>query len=209
MTMNTDLLQSAGASVADLLRARAGGELELHYQPLLDGYSGEIVAVEALLRWRHPVHGLLAGADFLPSPEAGGLPAEVGRWVIDAACRQLRAWLDRGLRCPAVAVNVSAAQFSAPDFVDTVGQALAAASLPPGSLELEFAESLLDGDMAGIVRVLDALRRLGVRLAIDDFGRACTGLSRLRDCPVDVVKLDRRWSAKSPPIPAARRSPGR
>ena len=191
MAMNTDLLQSAGASAADLLQAQAGGALELHYQPLLDGRSGEIVAVEALLRWHHPVHGLLAGADFLPPPESGGLPAEVGRWVVDAACRQLRAWLDRGLRCPAVAVNVSAAQFSAPDFVASVGRALAASSLPPGSLELEFAESLLDGDMAGIVRVLDELRRLGVRLAIDDFGRACTGLSRLRDCPVDVVKLDR------------------
>lgn len=189
--MDIDFQQTAADAEAELGQALADGALELYYQPLLDAGSGNVVAVEALLRWHHPRHGLLVGAQFLPPAAVGGLAPALGAWVLETACRQLRTWLDRGLPCPAVAVNVSPAQFAAPDFVATVDRALAAASLPAGSLELEFAESLLDGDLSRTLGVLDELRGLGTRLVIDDFGRACCGLSRLRDCPVDVVKLDR------------------
>lgn len=173
----------------DLRSAIATGQLELHYQPIVDLKSDRIGGFEALLRWRHPARGLVSPAAFVPVAEETGLIIAIGEWVMHEACRAAATWPDP----VRVAVNVSALQFRHGGFAGVVAQALARSGLDPRRLEVEITESVfLDGE-GPVVRLLHSLRALGVRVALDDFGTGYSSLSYLRSFPFDKIKIDRSF----------------
>jgi len=178
------------AMETELQGALARGELALYYQPRCSLVTGAITGVEALLRWRHPVRGVLAPAEFLRVAEEAGLSQAFGAWAIDAVCAQLHAWRGAGLHLPPVALNLGARQLHLHGLVETVRAAMQRHQVPEKALELEITESALvrDGDAA--VAVLRELRELGVRIALDDFGTGYSSLNQLRRLPVDHVKID-------------------
>jgi diguanylate cyclase (GGDEF)-like protein/PAS domain S-box-containing protein len=177
----------------DLRRAMAGGEFELHYQPKVNLMSASIAGVEALVRWRHPLRGLVHPLHFISIAEESGLIIPIGRWVLREACRQARAWQDAGLSPISVAVNISAAELRAKDFVANVQAVLAETGLAPHHLELELTETFLLLDAKSTATVLQALKGLGVRLALDDFGTGYSSLTHLRRFPIDTLKIDQSF----------------
>jgi diguanylate cyclase (GGDEF)-like protein len=174
-----------------LHRAALAGEFRLHYQPIVNLGNGRVVGAEALLRWQHPQHGLLAPDRFLPVAEDTGQILEIGRWVLDEACRQARRWLDQGTIDDdwTLWVNISPIQLEQASVPELVTAVLQTHSLPPGCLGLEITETAIIRDAEAIVGDLNRLRRLGVRLAIDDFGTGFSSLSWLRRCPVTQAVL--------------------
>ena len=172
------------------------GQLRVHYQPEVDLRTGEIVAAEALVRWEHPVNGLVPPDDFIPLAEESGLIDQIGRWVLREACWQAARWRDvRPSGEPFVVwVNLSPRQLS-PDVVTLVASALSESGIDPAQLGLEVTESALVADGAAAVTVLRDLRALGVRLVIDDFGIGYSSLAYLRRLPVEGVKIDRSFVA--------------
>ncbi len=176
--------------VTRLAGAAARQELELLYQPQLDVAGGSVRAVEALLRWHHPQLGQVEPRAFVPWAEECGLIVELGRWVLQQACRQARRWRDLGVLQVPIAVNVSAVQLQAPDFVAQVEQSLAAAGVPAQALELELTETTLLQESDAVRQSLAACRRLGVHIALDDFGTGQANLARLHRLPLDKLKLD-------------------
>jgi EAL domain-containing protein (putative c-di-GMP-specific phosphodiesterase class I) len=180
---------------ADLRRAVERGELEVHYQPIVDLPTGEIAEVEALIRWRHPERGLVPPGDFIPLAEETGLIRPIGQWVLREACRQGRIWHEQYPERPplTVAVNLSAREFAQPALDRDVAQILAETGLPARCLHLEITESVAmrDADMA--LGVFAALRALGVRLVIDDFGTGYSSLAYLQRLRVDGLKIDRAF----------------
>ncbi|MDP2109731.1 MAG: EAL domain-containing protein [Thiobacillus sp.] len=177
----------------DLRVAVETRQFELHYQPQLDSHDGRIVGVEALVRWHHPRDGLISPAEFIPVAEETGLILRLGEWVLDEACRQLRAWRDEGLADVTMAVNLSAHQLRSPVLLAQVAHALEKHGLTGASLELEITESAAMHDPAASIRQLKALRGLGVRLSIDDFGTGYSSLSYLKLLPIHTLKLDRSF----------------
>jgi EAL domain-containing protein (putative c-di-GMP-specific phosphodiesterase class I) len=151
------------------------------------------VGVEALVRWRHPRDGLISPAEFIPVAEETGLILQLGEWVLDEACRQLRAWQDDGIRNVTMAVNLSAHQLHAPILLDQVAKTLEKHGLTGADLELEITESVAMHDPDASIRQLKALRDLGVRLSIDDFGTGYSSLSYLKLLPIHTLKLDRSF----------------
>lgn len=182
-----------GWTTPELAQAVERGQLELHYQPVVDLRSGGIVGAEALLRWRHPTLGLLPPGQFLPVVESSGLMPEIGAWVLGEACRQMRDWRMLAWRPFRLAVNVSASQVG-PDFDGWVKGVLADAELPAEYLEIELTESVAFGDPA-IFPALDALRQIGVRFAADDFGTGYSCLQHLKCCPISTLKIDQSFVA--------------
>lgn len=177
-----------------LLTARLRGALErdefrLEYQPMFELPSGRVAAVEALLRWHDPRHGVVPPLRFIPSAEHSGLIGPIGDWVIDTACAQARAWLDQALEVR-VSVNVSLRQFRDARFVERLGQTLRHHGVPPAQLIVEITESTAMRAAECVEPVLDEMRALGVAVAIDDFGVGHSSLGRLREMSVDVLKLD-------------------
>jgi diguanylate cyclase (GGDEF)-like protein len=178
----------------DLAHALDRGEFSLAYQPIVALGTGAPAGAEALLRWRHPARGLVSPARFVPLAEASGLIVEVGRWVLDEACRAAAGWpLGAGGAPLQVAVNVSGRQLLHPALPAHVAGALAASGLAPGRLTLEITESVLMHDTAATLAVLHALKALGVRLAVDDFGTGYSSLRYLQQFPVDVLKIDKSF----------------
>lgn len=165
----------------------------LHYQPQFDAQTGEIGGLEALIRWQHPQYGLLYPGNFIAAAESSGLIVEIGAWVIDEACRQVRAWLDAGLAVPCIAVNVSFKQFHGHDLQGTVIAALERYRLDGALLELELTESVMLRDPDRVYAVLHGLRLMGVRLSIDDFGSGYSSLMYLKQLDVDTLKIDRSF----------------
>ena len=170
-------------------------ELRLMYQPEVDLASGRIVAVEALLRWAHPVHGLVSPAKFIPIAEQSGLIVPIGAWVLREACRTAAGWrrkpAGRGLE---VAVNLSPRQLGSVDLLDVVSAAMAEAELEPSALCLEITETALMADVRSATETLQELKALGVRLAIDDFGIGYSSLMHLKQLlPVDLLKIDKSF----------------
>ena len=179
----------------DLRHALRDGELVLHYQPLINLKTQTIESFEALLRWNHPTRGLVGPDQFIPIAEENGLIVDIGRSVLNEACRQTMQWRTTLPDAPAlgIGVNVSSHQLYDKHFVTDVERALRESGLPPASLILELTESALLSDAAHIRERLDTLKRLGVRLAIDDFGTGYSSLSYLRTFPVDYLKIDRSF----------------
>jgi diguanylate cyclase (GGDEF)-like protein len=178
----------------DLRRAIAGGELRLHYQPLVDLASDRIVGLEALVRWQHPTRGLVPPLSFIPLAEETGLILPLGRWVLETACRQARAWHDEMPGSQLVmSVNLSARQFTQPDLIDQIAAILAETGLPAHLLELEITETVLMDQSEAGTRALRALRELGVQLVLDDFGTGYSSLAYLRHLPLDTIKIDRSF----------------
>ena len=182
---------------ADLGRAVEKGQLHLCYEPQINLGSGRISGLEALVRWRHPARGEVSPAEFIPLAEETGMILPIGRWVLQEACRQLRAWQERwpALAPLTIAVNLSARQLQHPGIVDEVRAALAAAGLDPQSLVLEITETAIMEQLDAAFTILTELRRLGVRLALDDFGTGYSSLSYLQRLPVDILKIDRSFVA--------------
>lgn len=168
-------------------------ELKLYYQPQLDIYTGRVVALEALLRWKHPQRGLLMPDAFIRLAEDSGMIHAIGEWVLRAACAQNRAWRERDLIHTAVAVNISARQFHRQNLPALIGKTLADTGLPGEALELEITESVAMEDAARTTDMLHELKHMGVALAIDDFGVGFSSLAYLRRFPIDRLKIDRSF----------------
>jgi diguanylate cyclase (GGDEF)-like protein/PAS domain S-box-containing protein len=183
---------------ADLRAAIDREELQLHYQPKVQVGSGELVGMEALLRWRHPQRGLLAPGEFIALAEDCGLIVPIGRWVLHAACRQVRAWRDAGCAVPRCAVNLSARQLVSETLVDEVAAALRSTRLDADALEVEITESVLMADPERANRTLQGLHALGVHIAIDDFGTGYSSLAYLKRFPAQTVKIDRSFVSGLP-----------
>jgi len=190
---SADLTERARERIALSAELRAAidrDELVLHYQPQQSLTTSDIVGLEALIRWNHPIRGLVPPGDFIPLAEASGIIVPLGEWVLGEACRQVAQWRADGLVPPPVAVNLSASQFSDDGLVAKVASALSAAGIEAAALELEITETsvMLDVDLA--TRSLTELRALGVSLAIDDFGTGYSSLAYLRSMPVATLKID-------------------
>lgn len=190
--MNTRAVRRLSVE-GSLRRALKQGEFLLYYQPKVDLASGAMTGTEALVRWLDPKLGLVYPAQFVPIAEECGLIVPIGHWVLREACRQVHAWLNRGLRAVPVAVNISAVEFRHQGFVEGVAMALEETGLPPRFLELELTESILMHDAETSALVLQALKALGVRLAIDDFGTGYSSLSYLKRFPIDTLKIDQSF----------------
>jgi diguanylate cyclase (GGDEF)-like protein/PAS domain S-box-containing protein len=184
----------------NLRRAVERGELCLHYQPQLDLASGRITGAEALLRWFHPEQGLISPAQFIPVAEETGLIIPIGEWVIDAACRQIRAWIDQGLPPVRVAVNLSTRQFSA-TLPRTVLAIIARHGIPTDSLELEITESMLMHNADSVVAMMREFGDAGILMALDDFGTGYSSLSYLKRFPIDNLKIDQSFVRGIPTDP--------
>jgi EAL domain-containing protein (putative c-di-GMP-specific phosphodiesterase class I) len=181
---------------SSLGRALERQEFLLHYQPTVDLETGAITGAEALIRWMDPDRGLIPPAQFVPFAEDCGLIVPIGQWVLQEACRQARAWMDAGLRPIPVAVNISALELWAKDFLEGVCGILKENRLATRYLELELTERVLIRDDESTIVVLQALKALGVLLAVDDFGTGSSNLSYLRWFPIDTLKIDQTFLHK-------------
>ncbi len=191
--MQTEL-SNHQALQADLRRALAGGELTVHYEPLLDLQTQAIESFEALLRWNHPTRGLVPPDVFIPIAEETGLIIDIGRFVLREACRQTMQWRAiEGSGDLCISVNVSSHQLYADGFMVDVEAALRDTGLPPSSLILELTESTLLSDTSRVHDRLARLKCLGIGLAIDDFGTGYSSLAYLRSFPIDSLKIDRSF----------------
>jgi diguanylate cyclase (GGDEF)-like protein/PAS domain S-box-containing protein len=180
----------------DLRHALDRGEFRVYYQPIVSLADSDIVEVEALVRWQHPVRGLIAPGDFIPVAEETGLIVPIGQWVLEEACRQAARWA-RELASPAISmsVNLSARQFQHPGLLDDVDRALREAELPASALTLEITESVVMKEPAAAAAKLREIKALGVRVAVDDFGTGYSSLAYLKDFPVDSLKIDRSFTS--------------
>ena len=176
---------------SNLRHALEREELAVYFQPIANLESGRIDGVEALLRWRHPTRGLVMPRDFIPFAEESGLILRLGEWVLHRACMQTKAWQQRGLGPLRVAVNLSPRQLEQPHLFDLVARVLDRTHLDPDSLELEITESTTMRDPELAIGVLSELRKLGVRISMDDFGVGYSSLAHLSDLPLDTLKIDR------------------
>ena len=181
---------------SELRRGFAKGELLLYYQPKVRLTDGGLLGAEALLRWQHPARGMVAPDKFIPIAEDSGLIVEIGEWVLREACRTVCAWNGAGKPLHKVAVNLSARQFQQGDLVQTVGTVLAQTGCRPAWIELEITESLLLDEESDALRILEALRAMGITIAIDDFGTGYSSLGYLARFPIDVLKIDRSFTGK-------------
>jgi len=179
----------------DLRRAIERQEFELFYQPIVEIESGGIKGFEALIRWRHPDLGLVPPGDFIPIAEETGLILAVGKWVLFEACKQAAAWHALGMKID-MNVNLSGKQFSQPDLIDQVVEALRVTGLPAQHLILEITESVVMDNPESTVATLHRLKALGLKLNIDDFGTGYSSLAYLQRFPVDTMKIDRSFVSR-------------
>jgi diguanylate cyclase (GGDEF)-like protein/PAS domain S-box-containing protein len=176
-----------------LRRALEREEFLLHYQPKVNLETGEITGVEALVRWQQPDRGLLPPSQFVSIAEDCGLIIQIGRWVLYEACRQAREWQDAGLPFKRVSINVSAVEFRDKSFVEYVRAILSETGLEARYLDLELTEGVLMEDAESTAAILQALKTMGVHLAVDDFGTGYSSLSYLQRFPIDVLKIDQSF----------------
>jgi len=180
----------------DLRNAETRDELILNYQPVYDIDAMTLLGVEALVRWRHPIRGLVSPADFIPIAEGTGLIIPIGIWVLNEAVRQMRVWLDNHkniINTFSVAVNVSMTQLSMPNLVNVVAETLQRHNVESKHLTIELTESALMSEVDGGMAVLRQLNELGCQISIDDFGTGYSSMAYLRDLPVHTLKIDRAF----------------
>ena len=186
--MDADVQQNFDM-LRDLRQALVKDQLELFFQPKVDARSGKVTAAEALLRWNHPRRGFVMPAQFIPLAERSGLIGPLGNWVIEAACKQARAWRDKGLRMR-VAINLSAYQMRQDDIADRIAEALARHRIHPSLLTCEITESAAMEDTGATQQTFRRLGEMGAHLSIDDFGTGYSSLSYLRQLPAEELKID-------------------
>ncbi|MGB8599595.1 MAG: EAL domain-containing protein [Burkholderiales bacterium] len=177
----------------DLRSAISNKEFELHYQPQVNTADGNIIGMEALIRWNHPERGMLLPTDFIPLAEETGLIGLIGDWVLNTACAQARQWRVSGLTPIRVAVNLSAHQIEQHDFVEKVKQALQTSGLESNELDLEITESAMMKDVDNSQGKLRQIANLGVHISIDDFGTGYSSLAYLKDLPISTLKIDQSF----------------
>ncbi|QJD70019.1 EAL domain-containing protein [Xanthomonas campestris pv. badrii] len=177
----------------DLPRALESGQFVLHYQPKYCADDGRPIGAEALIRWQHPQRGLVPPDSFIPLAERSGMIGPLGSWVLQQACRQMRAWRDAGHGDWRVAVNLSATQLASPSLLDEVATTLDSYAIAPGQLTLEITETMAMHDAEACLHTLGQLNALGVRIAIDDFGTGYSNLLYLRKLPAHELKIDRSF----------------
>ncbi|MDX1736301.1 MAG: bifunctional diguanylate cyclase/phosphodiesterase, partial [Halioglobus sp.] len=177
----------------ELRDAMRNHELELRYQPQIDSRTGEVVSMEALVRWKHPTRGMVSPVEFIPVAESTGQIIELGEWVMDEVARNCLYWDEMGLKPFRVCVNISPLQFNQRDLPQWVGNFLERSGLPPQRLELELTESAIMTDAETNIARLRELKNLGVDLAVDDFGTGYSSLSYLKRFPIDTLKIDQSF----------------
>jgi diguanylate cyclase (GGDEF)-like protein len=177
----------------DLRMALERNEFELFYQPQVLLSTGKVVGNEALIRWRHPVRGLLPPIHFIEIIEESGLIVPIGKWVIEEACRQQMIWMKMGLEPMCMSVNISAMQFYQSDFCEMLKSIVLDSGIQPEHLELELTESVCMHDVASVLNPLQELHEFGIKLAIDDFGTGFSNLSYLNKFPIDRLKIDQSF----------------
>lgn len=177
----------------ELRQAIQGSEFELHYQPQFSISGDGIVGLEALIRWRHPIHGLLNPGSFIDMAEESGLINSITDWVLSEACSQLAHWRSRGLGGVRMSVNVSPQEFNHSDVVDRIASHVTKYRLPPNVLEVEITENLLLQDVSGVIEKMRLLRERGIRISIDDFGTRYSSLNYLRRFPINTIKIDQSF----------------
>ncbi len=180
----------------ELVGAIEKNQLELHYQPQVDLTNNRVDSVEALIRWNHPVRGLISPVEFIEVAEETGLMPDIGAWVIEEACRQAAVWNQQSADPIRVAVNVSVHQIMQPDFVTQVSQALSRHHMDPAFFEIEITESVVKANIDWVKKVLLAIQDMGVRIALDDFGTGYSSLSQLQELPLDALKIDRSFISR-------------
>ena len=183
---------------SDLRRALEQQELRVYYQPVHDLQTSRLIGVEALVRWQHPLRGLVAPGEFIPIAERTGLIAEIDAWVLEQACWQMCQWQAAGVELSFVAVNISSRLFARPELYRLVSTVLADTGLNPALLELEVTESAVMDNSQVALEQMHRLRALGLRLAIDDFGTGFSSLLRLKQMPVQKLKIDQGFVAGLP-----------
>lgn len=174
----------------DLREALGKNQLQIFFQPQVSMKTGRVCAAEALLRWQHPVRGMILPSEFVPLAEETGLIVDLGEWALRESCRMVSAWLAAGIGPIRCAVNVSPRQFRQPGLLDTVGTVLDETGLPPHLLELEVTERVLTDNIEEVIEKMTQLRQLGLTLAIDDFGSGFSSLSYLKYFPISKLKID-------------------
>lgn len=190
--LNTDSLERLALD-SSLRRALQNNEFRLFYQAKRDMTTGEIVGMEALLRWEHPELGLTGPMQFIPQAEESGFIVPIGRWVLETACRQNVAWQKEGFPPLSMAVNLSARQFVDKNLLEDIKSALDVSGMAPELLEVEITESMIMPNMERSLDILNRLKAMGVRIAIDDFGTGYSSLSSLNEFPLDTIKIDRSF----------------
>ncbi len=178
---------------AELKQALVNDEFVLCYQPQFDLASGQVVGVEALIRWIHPSRGLLNPGGFIGIAEESGLIVQIGDWVVAEACRQHRAWLRQGLPALRLAVNISPLQFRQPDFIQRISRLMSETCVDPSFLEFELTESTLMHDASLVLDMLGELQAIGVHLSLDDFGTGYSSLGYLNRYPIERLKIDQSF----------------
>ena len=179
--------------ISDLRLAIERNEMFLHFQPQVSLFSGSIIGLEALIRWRHPARGMISPGEFIPLAEQSNLVVDIGEWVLGETLRQMRAWSDAGLPSIKVAINLAARHLLAPGLHTTIGNALAVQRIDPHHLEIEITEGAMMQDIAGAIRSTTQLKKVGVRISLDDFGTGYSSLAYLSRFPIDVVKIDQSF----------------
>lgn len=177
----------------DLRAGFADGQLEVYYQPQFSVADETISGAEALLRWRHPEHGYVSPAEFIPLAEDSNLIVEIGHWVFEQVCKDLRSIIDLGLHPGSVAVNISPRQLNEEDLVDSLMHSLRNANIHPGYMQLELTETAVAQNSDTAIELLTELRSRGLRIAMDDFGTGYSSLSYLQNMPLDTIKIDKSF----------------
>jgi diguanylate cyclase (GGDEF)-like protein/PAS domain S-box-containing protein len=194
--MNTPYFKNLSMETG-IHKALLNNEFKLVYQPQINLKTGEIIGVEALLRWQHPEHGIISPSEFIPFAEESGLIVEVGHWVLKSALAELSRWQNAGLPNVRMSINMCARQLAENNIVSIIKRTLTDYSLPPDSLEIEITENTIMDDMDSIVRKLKELSEFGVTIAIDDFGTGYSSLSYLHRLPIQTLKIDRTFLKES------------
>lgn len=178
-----------------LRKAYQNQEFVVHYQPIVNTLSHQIVGFEALLRWQHPSRGLILPAEFIPMLEETGLIVPVGYWVLDQACQQIKKWQLQYPSDPPISVsfNITTRQFTQPDLVQKIAETLDKNQLNASSLKLELNESLVVEDSVTTASILEILQKLGIQVQIDDFGTGYSALGYLHTLPINTLKIDRTF----------------
>ena len=173
-------------------------EFLIHYQPVIDIHKNEIVGVEALLRWQHPDKGMIQTTDFIPTVKNSGLIIALGEWLVFSVCKQIRVWQDAGLKEQNISINLAPRQFKEQNLVSLFTQAIAEYNIEASSLSVEVTERTLIENVGEVESTLKKLRKMGVKVMLDDYGTGYASLAYLKDFPVDVVKIDREFISGIP-----------